>query len=507
MSTQLVTPEAASEAAIDAVETLGYAALRGHFDGMVEADGRARDACRALVEHLCAIGLPGLMEIHRDAEVSLLNQGITFTVYADDRGTEKIFPLDVIPRIVTARRWAALEAGLRQRIRALNLFLADLYGGQRILRDGVVPTELVLNSPNFCRAMVGVEVPGDVYVHVAGTDLIEDDRGEFRVLEDNVRVPSGVSYVLENRIVMSRVLPDLLERHRVRRVDQYPQLLLDALRSISPVGNPVVAVLTPGIYNSAYFEHSFLAAQMGVGLVEGRDLVVDDDVLYMKTTGGLRRVDVLYRRIDDAFLDPLAFNPDSVLGVPGVINAYRAGNVVLANAPGTGVVDDKAMYAYVPEAIRYYLGEEPLLKQVETYLGREPKDLELMLDNLERLVLKPTDGSGGYGLLVGSAASARELEEAARALRASPESFVAQPIQKLSTLPALSQSGEPAIAPRHVDLRPFAVSRAGGGVEVLPGGLTRVALREGSLVVNSSQGGGSKDTWVLGEDGEPEDAH
>jgi uncharacterized circularly permuted ATP-grasp superfamily protein len=495
VSTDLVPPTATPAPG----EPLAYAALRDHFDGLVDADGHPREACRDLVEHLARIGVSGLRAIHRDAELSLLNQGITFTVYSDDRGTEKIFPLDVIPRIVTARRWAALEAGLQQRIRALNLFLTDLYGEQRILRDGIVPTELVLNSPNFCRAMVGIEVPGGVYVHVAGTDLIEDEDGEIRVLEDNARVPSGVSYVLENRIVMSKVMPDLLERHRVRRVDHYPQMLLDALRSISPVDDPVVAVLTPGIYNSAYFEHSFLAAQMGVRLVEGRDLVVDDDVLYMKTTSGLRRVDVLYRRVDDAFLDPLAFNPKSVLGVPGLVNAYRAGNVGLANAPGTGVVDDKAMYAYVPDAIRYYLGEEPLLKQVDTYLGREPKDLEYMLDNLERLVLKPVDGSGGYGLLVGSAASKKELAEAAAALRAAPQGFVAQPILRLSTLPALAVSGEPRIAPRHVDLRPFAVSRAGGGVDVLPGGLTRVALREGSLVVNSSQGGGSKDTWVLAD--------
>lgn len=483
-----------------------YTGLPGHYDGIVECDGQPRQASETLIAYLRKAGPEGLSAIQRDADLSLLNQGITFTVYADDRGTEKIFPLDVIPRIVTAERWSALEKGLQQRIHALNLFLADLYGEQRILRDGVIPTDLVVGSPNFCRAMVGVPVPGDVFIHVAGIDLIEDEKGEMLVLEDNVRVPSGVSYVLENRIVMSRVLPDLLMQHRVRRVDHYPQLLLDALRSVSPVNNPVVAVLTPGIYNSAYFEHSFLAAQMGVQLVEGRDLVVDDDVLYMKTTTGLRKVDVLYRRVDDDFLDPLAFRTDSMLGVPGLLNAYRAGHVVVANAPGTGVVDDKAMYAYVPDAIRYYLGEEPLLGQVPTYLGREPRHLQFMLDNLEELVLKPTDGSGGYGLLVGSAATQTELDEARRMLRAAPLLFVAQPIQKLSTLPVLDPTERAGIGARHVDLRPFAVSQAVDRVDVLPGGLTRVALRKGSLIVNSSQGGGSKDTWVLRDRAVPDDA-
>lgn len=468
---------------------------------MVDGSGVPHAACAALMDYLRETGFDGLQAVQRNAELSLLNQGITFTVYADERGTEKIFPLDVVPRIVTAARWAAIEAGLKQRLRALNLFLGDIYGEQRILRDGIVPTDLVVNSLHFCRPMMGTEVPGNVFIHVSGTDLIEDEDGTPLVLEDNLRVPSGVSYVIENRIVMSRVMPDLLQRYRVRHVDHYPQLLLSALQSLSPVPHPVIAVLTPGVYNSAYFEHSFLAAQMGVQLVEGCDLVVDEDAVYMKTTGELRKVDVLYRRVDDAFLDPLAFRSDSVLGVPGLMNAYRAGNVVVANAPGAGVVDDKAMYAYVPRVIKYYLDEEPLLGQVPTYLCREEKDRDHVLSHLEELVLKPTDGSGGYGLLVGSAATAAELDEARRAIQDAPHRFVAQPIQKLSTLPTLVGSDPIELAPRHVDLRPFAVYGAEDDIQVLPGGLTRVGLRKNSLIVNSSQGGGSKDTWVLRDEG------
>jgi len=477
-----------------------YAGRSGYRDEAVTSQGHARAVYRELFRRLGTMGMDGLEAVQRDAELSLLNQGITFTVYADQRGTEKIFPIDILPRIISAATWSQLERGLRQRLRALNLFLQDLYGEQRILHDGIVPTDLVVNSPHFCRAMVGLDVPAGVFAHVSGTDLIQDEAGTARVLEDNLRVPSGVSYVLENRIVMSRVLPELLQSYRVRQVDHYPRLLLDALRSLSPSEDPTIAVLTPGIYNSAYFEHSFLAAQMGVQLVEGRDLVVDDDKLYMKTTGGITQIDVVYRRIDDDFLDPIAFRADSMLGVPGIMNAYRAGNVVLANAPGAGVVDDKAMYAYVPEAIRYYLGEEPLLEQVPTYLCRQEKDLSYVLDHLEELVLKPTDGSGGYGLLVGASASREELAEARTAIRAAPHRFIAQPIQRLSTIPTLITE-EKEIGPRHVDLRPFAICGADGAIEVLPGGLTRVALRDGSLIVNSSQGGGSKDTWVLRDEG------
>ncbi len=469
----------------------------GFYDGIYDASGRPRQSCSEIASFIERRSIDTVQAVQRDAELSLLNQGITFTVYGDERGTEKIFPLDVIPRIVTANRWARIEQGLQQRIHALNLLLGDLYGDQKILRDGTIPTDLVLDSPDFCRTMMGLQVPRDVYVHVAGTDLIEDEHGEMLILEDNVRVPSGVSYVLENRIVLSRVMPDLLKKQRVRGVDHYPQMLFDALRGFSHHADPRIAVLTPGIYNSAYFEHSFLAAQMGVELVEGRDLVVDDDVLYLKTTTGLQRIDVLYRRIDDAFLDPLAFRPDSALGIPGLMNAYRSGNLVLANAPGTGVVDDKAIYAYVPEAIRYYLGEEPILGQVPTYLGRNPKDAKFILENMQNLVVKPTNGSGGYGLLVGSMATRSELVAMRAAVKSKPERFVAQPIQKLSTLPTFIPGSPSSVEPRHVDLRPFAVSRGINQVEVLPGGLTRVALRKGSLIVNSSQGGGSKDTWVL----------
>jgi len=478
-------------------EAARYSPPADTYDGIWQPGGEPREQCGKLTDFLERVGVGGLEAIQRDADLSLLNQGITFTVYADERGTEKIFPLDLLPRIVTAQRWRQIEQGLQQRVRALNLFLADLYGEQRILQERIVPTELVLGSRDFCRSMHGVAPADGVYVHVSGTDLIEDEHGELMVLEDNARVPSGVSYVLENRIVLSRVMPELLAAHGVRPVHHYPQMLFDALRSLSTSSNPVIAVLTPGIFNSAYFEHSYLAAQMGVQLVEGRDLTVDEDVVFMKTTSGLQRVDVLYRRVDDGFLDPVSFRPDSILGVPGLMSAYRAGNVVLANAPGTGVADDKAMYAYVPEIIRFYLDEEPLLSQVPTYLGRDPSDRQFILDHMESLVVKPTDGAGGYGLLMGPSASRAELAEMRAAVRSHGERFVAQPVQRLSTLPTLVRGDHPHIAPRHVDLRPFAISGARDRVDVLPGGLTRVALPEGSLVVNSSQGGGSKDTWVL----------
>jgi uncharacterized circularly permuted ATP-grasp superfamily protein len=487
---------------------LFYVPPAGVHDGWLDAAGRPRPPYRALVEHVRALGLGGLCALQRNAEVALHNQGATFTVYSDSRGVEKIFPFDVLPRVVAADEWAALERGIAQRLLALNLFLADLYGPQRILKDGIVPTELVLTSPSFCRAMAGLTPPGGIYVHVAGIDLIQDETGRFRVLEDNLRVPSGVSYVLENRNITARVLPELLERTRVRAVDHYPQLLLETLRAPGDGEPATVAILTPGVYNSAYFEHSFLAAQMGVQLVEGRDLVVDRDVLYMKTTAGLRRIHALYRRVDDGFLDPVAFRVDSLLGVPGLMHAYRAGNVLLANAPGTGVADDKALYAYVPRVVRYYLDEEPLLAQVPTWLCRDEKDRRYVLDHLDELVVKPTDGSGGYGILIGPHATREERERMRDAVRAQPAHFIAQPVQTLATLPTLIEepgsegagAGGPALEPRHVDLRPFALCRPDGAVDVLPGGLTRVALRKGSLVVNSSQGGGSKDTWVLEED-------
>ena len=489
----------------DLADWLGYRVPEGFHDGCLNASGPVREHYRRFLEHLERRGPEGVARLHKDAEISLLNQGITFTVYSDSSGTERIFPFDLVPRLISAREWVAVEEGIAQRLRAINFFLDDIYGAQRILQEGIVPTDLVVNSTFFCREMHGIRQPGDVWVHVAGIDLIQDETGRFVVLEDNLRVPSGVSYVLENRRITSRIMPELLLGTGVHSVDHYPQLLLSALRSLAPSDSPTIAVLTPGVYNSAYFEHSFLAAEMGVELVEGQDLVVSQDVLYMKTTEGLRPVDVLYRRVDDTFIDPLVFRPDSVLGVPGLMHAYRAGSVVLANAPGTGVVDDKAMYAYLPRVIRYYLDEEPLLPQVPTFLCRDPEDRAYVVDHLEELVLKPTDGSGGYGVLVGPRASRQEREEALAAMLERPENFVAQPMQRLATLPVWlpegREAGSPGLEARHVDLRPFAVTGADGVTSLLPGGLTRVALRRGSLIVNSSQGGGSKDTWVF-EEGE-----
>ena len=477
------------------------------YDGYFDADGQARPACRGLVRQIEELGGEGLRALQGTAEVSLLNQGITFTVYADDRGTEKIMPFDILPRVVTPSEWRQVEQGLAQRLRALNRFLADIYSEQRILKDGVIPSDLIVESAHFCRPMWGIEPPGGAFVHVSGTDLIQDESGRFLVPEDNLRVPSGVSYLIENRRVMSRVMPDQMRRHRVQRVDHYPQLLLECLRALARRDDARVALLTPGSYNSAYFEHSFLAAQMGIELVEGSDLVVDHDRLFMKTTAGLEPVDVLYRRVDDSFLDPVVFRPDSMLGVPGLMHAYRAGNLALANAPGTGVADDKATYAYVPEMIRFYLDEEPILGQVPTYLCRDEEQCRYVLERLEQLVVKPVDGSGGYGVIVGSHVSAAEREQLRSAIEADPALFIAQPIQALSTLPTLVlEESSARMASRHVDLRPFALFGPDERVEVLPGGLTRVALEQGSLIVNSSQGGGSKDTWVLHGDAEAADA-
>jgi len=444
------------------------------------------------------LGIDGVESLQHSADLSMLNQGVTFTVYSDARGTEKIFPFDLMPRIITAADWNVVEAGVVQRMQALNLFLEDVYHEQKILKDGIVPTAQVMMSSLFCREMSGLNPPGGIHVHIGGIDLIRNASGDFHVLEDNLRVPSGVSYVIENRWVMGRVQSKLLNQYKVRPVDHYPQMLFNSLISLSNRDNPNVAVLTPGIFNSAYFEHSFLANQMGAELVEGQDLLVDRDVVYMKTTKGLQRVDVIYLRIDTDFLDPLAFRPDSMLGVPGIMNAYRAGNVVLANAPGNGVADDKALYAYTPEIIRYYLNQEPILPIIPTYLGSREADLRFMLGNLAELVVKPTDASGGYGILVGSHATKKELADFRVALAANPDHYIAQPIQQLSTHPTwVEQDGNKGFFPRHVDLRPYAVCDVNGDVKVLPGGLTRVALRQGSLVVNSSQGGGSKDTWVL----------
>lgn len=468
------------------------------FDEMFEAPGRPRPHCQRLAETLGGFSLPGFRARCELADITLLNQGITFTVYGDTQGIEKPFPVDLVPRVIPASEWRFLERGLEQRVRALNLFLYDIYHEGKILNDGVVPRDLIVNAPNFRRNFVGADVPGDVYVHVCGTDLIRDQDGAYRVLEDNCRTPSGVSYMLENRALLMRVFPSLFRENRVRPIDRYPALLLQNLRSLTPAGRdePTVVVLTPGIYNSAYFEHAFLAQQMGIELVEGRDLFVDDNVVYMKTTKGPQRVDVIYRRVDDDFLDPLVFRPDSALGVLGLVNAYRAGNVALANGIGTGVADDKAVYPYVPAMIRYYLDQEPILPQVETYLGWKRDDLAYIVEHANELVIKATNESGGYGMLIGPQATREELDLFTERVKNDPRGYIAQPLVSLSRSPSFFGDG---FEGRHVDLRPYILCGR-DSVDLVPGGLTRVALRKGSYVVNSSQGGGSKDTWVLADD-------
>jgi uncharacterized circularly permuted ATP-grasp superfamily protein len=429
------------------------------------------------------------------ADLSFLHQGITFTVYGKSEGTERIFPHDLIPRILTAREWSTIERGLTQRITALNEFLRDIYHEQRILNDGIVPRDLVASCPHYRREMRGVTIARSAYITVTGTDLVRIPSGEFAVLEDNLRVPSGVSYMLTSRQVMKRVFPALLRKCQVRPIEHYGAALSATLRSLAPEGrpDPVIVLLTPGVFNSAYFEHAYLARQMGIELVEGRDLIVHDNFVYMRTTAGLRRIDVIYRRIDDDFLDSLVFRNDSALGVPGLFNAYRSGNVTLANAIGTGVADDKAVYAYVPAIIRYYLDEDPILPNVETFLLGDETHRQHVLANLEQLVVKAVGESGGYGMLVGPHSTAAEREEFRGRIQANPRNYIAQPTLALSCAPCLVDSDR--IEPRHVDLRPYIL--CGDKVTIVPGGLTRVALRKGSLVVNSSQGGGSKDTWVL----------
>jgi uncharacterized circularly permuted ATP-grasp superfamily protein len=430
----------------------------------------------------------------RASDRELFNLGITFTVYSDRNAIDRVLPFDVIPRVISAADWAHIEAGCQQRVAALNEFLHDVYHEQRILKEGVIPAELVLDNANFRPEMIGHDLPFKAYVNICGIDLVRDSDGVYRVLEDNARTPSGVSYVVENRNLMLRAFPDLADRIGLRQVANYGMKLRAALAEIAPAGvtHPNVVLLSPGVFNSAYFEHVFLAREMGVPLVEGRDLVVDDGLVHMKTTGGLIRVDVIYRRIDDDFLDPDQFNPDSLLGVRGIFSVYRAGRVTLANAVGTGVADDKAMYAYMPRIIRYYLGEDQILQNVDTYLCREPDGLAFTLDHLAELVVKPVGESGGYGVVVGPKASQSELEECRARVMEKPENYISQPVIGLSVCPTLIDS---TVEPRHVDLRPYIIT--GRESWVLPGGLTRVALRRGSLVVNSSQGGGTKDTWVL----------
>ena len=466
------------------------------FDEMTLPDGKAREAYRRLARWLEGAPSDLLSSRRSQAELLFRRIGITFAVYGDKDATERLIPFDLVPRIFAREEWQRLEKGLVQRVKALNMFLADVYGARDILRAGVVPSDLVYRNPQYRPEMVGHKMPHGVYVHIAGIDVVRVDEKDFYVLEDNARTPSGVSYMLENREVMMRLFPELFHAHRVAPVENYPDALLATLRSVAPVtasADPTVVVLTPGQFNSAYYEHSFLADKLGVELVEGRDLFVRDDVVFMRTTEGPQRVDVIYRRIDDDFLDPLAFRPDSALGVPGLFGAYLSGNVTLANAVGTGVCDDKAIYTYMPEIIRFYLGEEPALRNVPTWRCREPDALAYVLDHLGELVVKEVNGSGGYGMLVGPHATKREITNFAAKLNDAPENFIAQPTLALSTCPTFSESG---ISGRHVDFRPFVLSGA-DGVRVVPGGLTRVAMKAGSLVVNSSQGGGTKDTWVI----------
>ena len=473
------------------------------YDEMLTAQGEVRGHYRGLHQRIATLAADEMSERQRTLERYFLLQGITFTVYGGESSTERIIPTDLLPRIIPAAEWTRIETGLTQRLRALNMFLADIYGAQQILMDGVVPRELVLGAPSYRREMLNLYVPHQAYANVCGSDLIRQPDGAFAVLEDNLRVPSGVSYMLANREASRRTFPGSFRAAGVRAIDRYPDLLLATLKSMAAEWrpSPQIVVLTPGVYNSAYYEHAYLARLMGCPLVEGRDLVVHDNCVYMRTTTGLRRVDVIYRRVDDDFIDPLTFRRDSGLGVAGLFNAYRAGNVVICNAPGTGVADDKALYAYVPAIIRYYLGEDAILPNIETFLCREPAQLDHVLANLDQLVVKAVGASGGYGMLVGPHASRAEREAFALAIKADPANYSAQPTIQLSTAPCLVE-GE--IEPRHVDLRPFILS--GEKIVVTPGALTRVALKRGSLVVNSSQGGGSKDTWVLESDPETEAA-
>ncbi len=465
-----------------------------YFDELFGSMDLPAEHTALIRQRLSGLDFDELRRRAQDVERELYNLGITFIVYSDKDAVDRILPFDTIPRVISAKEWAHLEAGVTQRVTALNLFLHDIYHDQKILKDGVIPRDLVEGNHNFRPQMIGLDVPFNTYIHIMGTDLVRDRQGTFRVLEDNGRVPSGVSYVVENRHMMQRVFPDLMQDIGIRPVDNYGHKLLDAMMEIAPQGvtDPQVALLSPGTYNSAYFEHIFLAREMGVPLVEGRDLVVENDRVYMKTTNGLAPLHSIYRRLDDAFLDPRAFNPDSLLGVPGILEAYRKGNVALANAIGTGVADDKAVYCYVPRMIKYYLDQDPIIPNVDTRICREPDALQYTLDHLAELVVKPVGEAGGYGITIGPRASKAELEECRAKLLADPSNYISQPVVDLSVCPTVTEDG---IEPRHVDLRPFAITAK--NTWVLPGGLSRVALKKGTLIVNSSQGGGSKDTWVL----------
>ncbi len=464
------------------------------YDELFEGPGRPRPGTSILIDRLESLPKGDILRRQKAAEAALFNMGVTFTVYSDETGIEKIFPFDIVPRIVEPQDWKQIEDGLKQRIYALNLFIDDVYHEQKIIKDGIIPEEILYSGKCFQEQCRGMDPPRGIWCHITGTDLVRDKDGKFYVLEDNLRTPSGVSYVLENRQVLKRTFPHVFDASKVRPVDDYPERLLSTLQHLAPENShhPTVALLTPGIYNSAYFEHSFLAQQMGIELVEGSDLVVSDGYVFMRTTNGFQKVDVIYRRIDDTFLDPRVFNPDSMLGVPGIIDVYKAGNVALANAPGTGIADDKVIYAYVPKIIKYYTGSDPILPNVPTYVCWDDKEREHVLGNLDKYVVKAANESGGYGMLVGPHASPGEREEFAERIKAEPRNYIAQPTISLSRVPVIVDDH---FEGRHVDLRPYVLY--GEDIYVMPGGLTRVALRKGSLVVNSSQGGGSKDTWVL----------
>jgi uncharacterized circularly permuted ATP-grasp superfamily protein len=470
----------------------------GFYDELISSPGYARAPARTLIKYLRSLSDQELQTRIEAAELAIIEMGITFTVYTESGNIDRAWPFDIIPRVIAAKEWRQIEQGLKQRLKALNLFINDIYNEQRILKDGVVPQDIILGSRDYRKQCVGITPPHGVWAHICGTDLVRDQQGTIYVLEDNLRVPSGVSYMIENRTLTKRVFPELFEDHSIQPVADYPAQLFDTLASISPrpADYPEVAVLTPGIYNSAYFEHAFLAQQMGAELVEGQDLLVDaDDCVSMRTIEGLQRVDVIYRRIDDLFIDPETFRPDSMLGVPGLMRAWRKGNVALANAPGAGVADDKVVYAFVPKIIKYYLDEQPILPNVPTYLCMDDEHRQHILKNLEKLVIKPANESGGYGMLIGPHASHAERATFKDLIEKQPRNYIAQPMLKLSTLPTLCNGG---VGPRHVDLRPFVLQS--DHLEVTAGGLTRVALKEGSTVVNSSQGGGSKDTWIVDTD-------
>lgn len=468
------------------------------YDELFNESGLARSASKALIEQINAISPNDLRRKQKAAELALHQLGITFSVYGDKKGTEKIFPFDIIPRVIPANEWKNIELGLKQRIEALNLFVHDIYHEKKILKDKLIPADLILSSKCYLKECEGLNPPRNIWIHITGTDLVRDTNGVFYVLEDNLRCPSGVSYVLENRAILKRTFSQAFSAMNVRRVADYPDHLYDTLKYLAPdhVEQPKIVVLTPGIYNSAYFEHAYLAQQMGVTLAQGSDLVVIDDELMLRTTKGFEKVDVVYRRIDDDFLDPAVFRPDSLLGVKGIINAYRKGNIALANAPGNGIADDKAVYAYVPQIIKYYLGEEPILPNVETYICEDKKQRDYVLKNLDKLVVKAVNQSGGYGMLIGPRSTQAQREEFADKIKANPRDYIAQPTLSLSRCPTIIGDD---IEGRHVDIRPYILY--GKSIFVLPGGLTRVALVKDSLVVNSSQGGGSKDTWVLEDDG------